>query len=172
MSAATTLRSESLKNGVSQNDAPRNMSSHNESAKGARSRYTSGFTLIELIVVMSIMSIVLSLVGPLTLRMLDRAQAQSELITFKNSIKKVSYIAFASATQHSFDLKQHELVVYKAGEELQQTQFDYLSFEPQTVTFNSRGYPSPEELTIHLLNKSEQVNLFKLVEGVDARITQ
>lgn len=121
---------------------------------------------------MLIMSIVLSLVGPLTLRMLDRAQAQSELISFKNSIRKVSYIAFASATEHSFELNKDQLIVYKAKRELQQTKFDYLSFAPQTITFNSRGYPYPETLTIDLPNKSEKVNLFKLVEGVDARIEE
>ncbi|WP_076410991.1 type II secretion system protein [Shewanella sp. UCD-KL12] len=131
-----------------------------------------GFTLIELIVVMLIMSIVLSLVGPLTLRMLDRAQAQSELISFKNSISKVSYIAFASATEHSFELNKDQLIVYKANRELQQTKFDYLSFAPQTITFNSRGYPYPETMVIELPNKSEEVNLFKLVEGVDARIEE
>ncbi|MGI2000027.1 type II secretion system protein [Shewanella frigidimarina] len=130
----------------------------------------NGFTLIELIVVMLIMSIVLSLVGPLTLRMLDRAESQSEFISFKNSIKKVSYIAFASATEHSFKLDKNSLLVYKANIQIQQTQFEYLNFDPQVITFNSRGYPDPETLTIHRQNKSEQINLFKLVEGVDARI--
>jgi prepilin-type N-terminal cleavage/methylation domain-containing protein len=158
-------------------DASQIDSLHHCSAKMSRlkafyTHYNSGFTLIELIVVMSIMSIVLSMVGPLTLRMLDRAQAQSELISFKNSVKKVSYIAFASGTEYSFELKQHQLIVYRADDELQQTEFDHLNFEPQIITFNSRGYPSPEELSIKLLNKNEQVNLFKLVEGVDARIAQ
>lgn len=85
---------------------------------------TNGFTLIELIVVMLIMSIVLSLVGPLTLRMLDRAESQSEFISFKNSIKKVSYMAFASATEYSFQLDKNSLLVYKANVQIQQTQFE------------------------------------------------
>jgi prepilin-type N-terminal cleavage/methylation domain-containing protein len=170
MTAATLLSPQCTPKKNLHSDTSQIDSLHHCSAKIGRLK--SGFTLIELIVVMSIMSIVLSMVGPLTLRMLDRAQAQSELISFKNSVKKVSYIAFASGTEYSFELKNHQLIVYRADDELQQTEFDHLNFEPQIITFNSRGYPSPEELSIKLLNKNEQVNLFKLVEGVDARIAQ
>lgn len=133
---------------------------------------SQGFTLIELIIVMSIMTIVLSLVGPLTLKMIDKAQAQSELISLKNSIKKVSYIAFASATQHSFKLERKDISVFKSGTKQKQTRFDYLDFPSQVITFNSRGYPSPETLEVRLLNQNERINLFKLIEGVDAKITQ
>lgn len=135
-------------------------------------QFTRGFTLIELIIVMSIMTIVLSLVGPLTLRMLDRAQAQSELISLKNSVKKVSYIAFASATQHSFELEQNQISIYKSGLFKKRAEFDYLTFPSQTITFNSRGYPSPETLDVKLLNRNEKINLFQLIEGVDAKITE
>lgn len=121
---------------------------------------------------MSIMTIVLSLVGPLTLRMLDRAQAQSELISLKNSVKKVSYIAFASATKHSFRLEQDQVSIYKSDTFQKRAQFDYLTFPSQTITFNSRGYPNPEILNVRLLNRSEKINLFQLIEGVDAKITE
>lgn len=79
-------------------------------------------------------------------------------------------MAFASATEYSFQLDKNSLLVYKANVQIQQTQFEYLNFDAQVITFNSRGYPSPETLTIHRQNKSEPINLFKLVEGVDARI--
>lgn len=119
---------------------------------------------------MSIMTIVLSLVGPLTLKMIDRAQAQSELIAFKNSINKVSYIAFASATEFRFELAGKQVSVYRAGDMYQQTQFEYLTFTAQQVTFNSRGYPTPESIKIALPQRTEDINLFRLIEGVDAKI--
>lgn len=132
----------------------------------------SGFTLVELLIVMSIMGLILSLVGPLALRVVDKAQAQSEFISFKNSLKKISYIAFASATEHSVVVDMQKISILKADETIQQSQFKYLQFSPQKITFNSRGYPFPESINVKIINKTEKINVFKLVEGVDEKHSQ
>lgn len=121
---------------------------------------------------MSIMAIVLSLVGPLTIRMIDRAQAQSELISFKNTLQRMSYLSFARATEHSLIFENQQVTLKKADKVINQSTFDYLSLGDQSLTFNSRGYPSPEILTIELPSRSVQVNIFRLVEGVDAQVSQ
>ena len=50
--------------------------------------------------------------------------------------------------------------------------FDYLSFTKQKVLFNANGYPEPEMLTVKKRNKTEKINIFKLVEGSDAQVKQ
>jgi prepilin-type N-terminal cleavage/methylation domain-containing protein len=132
----------------------------------------SGFTLVELLIVMSIMGLVLSLVGPLTLKMIDRAQAQSEFISFKNSLKKLSYISFASATEHSVVLDMQRMTILKASESNQESLFKYLQFSPQKITFNSRGYPFPESIDVTVINKVEKINVFRLIEGADEKNIQ
>jgi prepilin-type N-terminal cleavage/methylation domain-containing protein len=133
---------------------------------------TLGFTLVELLIVMSIMGLILSLVGPLALNMIDKAQAQSEFISFKNNLKKISYISFASATEHSVTLDVQTISILKADESIQQSQFKYLQFPSQKITFNSRGYPFPESINVSFNNKIETINVFKLVEGVDEKHNQ
>ena len=55
-----------------------------------------GFSLIELLVVISILAGLLVLVGGLTVNSVEKAQAQTELVGFSNMIKKISFRAFAS----------------------------------------------------------------------------
>jgi prepilin-type N-terminal cleavage/methylation domain-containing protein len=126
-----------------------------------------GFTLVELLIVMAIMSLILSIVGPLTVKIVDKAQAQSELITLKNAIHKLSYKAFASATPYTLTLSSKTLKLESQRSNLSTHRFEYLSFAEQVITFNSRGYPSPETVNVFLLDRNETINLFKLIEGVD-----
>jgi prepilin-type N-terminal cleavage/methylation domain-containing protein len=131
-------------------------------------RYLSGgFTLVELLIVMAIMSLILSIVGPLTVKMVDKAQAQSELITLKNAIHKLSYKAFASATPYTLTLNSKILRLESERSTPSIHRFEYLSFSDQVITFNSRGYPSPETLNVFLQGRNDTINLFKLIEGVD-----
>jgi len=134
------------------------------------SKLNNGFTLIELITVMSIMVIILSLVGPLTIKFIDKAQAQSEFITLKNSLKKVSYLSFASATPQMLTFENKQLIISKPNTENKKFTFKFLTFSPQKISFNSRGYTSPEVLTLSFLNDKQDINLFKLIEGEDAKI--
>jgi prepilin-type N-terminal cleavage/methylation domain-containing protein len=131
-----------------------------------------GFTLIELIIVMSIMTIILSIVGPLSLNMIDKSQAQSEYIQLQNELKKVSYLAFATASRHELTFEKKTVTLTKGRSNKQKFDFEYLTFIPQSISFNSHGYPHPEELTVSFLKRNERINLFKLVEGVDATIKQ
>jgi prepilin-type N-terminal cleavage/methylation domain-containing protein len=132
----------------------------------------AGFTLIELITVISIMAIVLSLVGPLTIKFIDKAQAQTEFITLKNNLKRISFLSFASATPHTLKFINNNVIVSKKSMPDKVLSFNYLNFNEQQLYFNSRGYTEPETLQVNFLNKNETINVFKLVEGVDAKIVQ
>jgi prepilin-type N-terminal cleavage/methylation domain-containing protein len=130
---------------------------------------SKGFTLVELLIVMAIMSLILSIVGPLTVKMVDKAQAQSELITLKNAIHKLSYKAFASATPYTLTLNSKILRLESERSNPSIHRFEYLSFSDQVITFNSRGYPSPETLSFFLQGRNDTINLFKLIEGVNEK---
>ena len=132
----------------------------------------NGFTLIELITVISIMAIVLALVGPLTVNFVEKAQAQTEYIQLKNSLKKLSFTSFASSTTYGITFEGSSVIVNKADKFVSKKTFDYLSYTKQKVLFNANGYPEPEMLTVKKRNKTEKINIFKLVEGSDAQVKQ
>jgi prepilin-type N-terminal cleavage/methylation domain-containing protein len=134
-----------------------------------RTLYANGFTLVEMLIAISIMGLILSLVGPLTLKVIDRAQAQSELISFKNNLKKVSYVAFVSSTEHTFVFEDNNAIIFKADKKYAKISFKHLLFTPQELTFNSRGYPSPEILEFNSANKTVSLNVFRLIEGANEK---
>lgn len=128
---------------------------------------SKGFTLVELLIVMAIMSLILSIVGPLTVKIVDKTQAQSEFISLKNAVNKVSYKAFASATPYVLTFDNRTLNLESKNSTPSIHRFEYISFPQQVITFNSRGYPSPESLNVSMQGRDETINLFKLIEGVN-----
>lgn len=129
-----------------------------------------GFTMIELLTVMSIMALLITLVGPASLKFVAKAQAQSEFIQLKNDLKKISYLSFASATTYQVNFEQFQGQIIKNEQQTKGLNYEHLNFAKQMIVFNSRGYPTPEYLVVDFVNKTEKINLFKLVEGVDAKV--
>lgn len=130
-----------------------------------------GFTMIELLTVITIMALLITLVGPTSLKFVSKAQAQSEFIQLKNDLKKISYLSFVSATVHELNFNQSHSTMIKNNKKTKTFNYQHLSFPPQNVEFNSRGYPNPEYLAVNFAHKTEKINLFKLVEGVDAKVS-
>ena len=104
-----------------------------------------GFTLIELIIVMSIVALLVAIVGPMTMNSLEKAQAKSELLVLKSWIKKVSYRAYISGQQLDLIFKDNKVVLkLKATEQvIKNHDFEYIHFQPQTLRFNNKGFVSP-----------------------------
>ena len=130
-----------------------------------------GFTLIELITVLSIMAIGLTLVGPLTINFIDKAQAQSEFISLKNNLKKISFNAFANATGHTLLFEGRQLIIMPLNGTEKKMTFEYLNFDKQQVLINARGYTTPEILKVNFLKRNESIHLFRLIEGTDAQVS-
>lgn len=130
----------------------------------------NGFTLIELLIVISLIMLAISLVGPSTVKMVDKANAQAEYIHLQNQIKKISNGAFSSSAEYRFEFSNYKISLYKNNVKIQDSSFEYLSFDSQTIEINSRGYPSPENLIVDLPNRREELNLFRLVEGTSGKV--
>lgn len=126
-----------------------------------------GFTLIEMLIVMSIMAVVMSLVGPLTIEFINKSQAQSEFISLKNQLKKISFLAFSSANEQKVILRNSSLIVSSTTSSPKTIIFTHLRFPEQQVNFNASGYPFPEKLQVRKLKSAEEINLFRLIEGTE-----
>ena len=59
---------------------------------------SGGFSLIELLVVISIMAAIMALVGPLTVRSVESAQAQTELVSIERWINGWGRKAFLTGS--------------------------------------------------------------------------
>lgn len=114
----------------------------------------SGATLLELLVVMTLMMTMLGLVGSGTVNGVARVQAQTEVITVYGLIKKTGVRSFASGRPHEiiFDADDATLT-YKDGI-LHVVSFKYLWFAPQKIIFNRNGYPNRVSVTANVRGKN------------------
>lgn len=110
---------------------------------------TRGFTLIEILLVMTLMSIVLALVAPLGIQQVEKARAQSEWLELDRELGRLSLDAF---------IRSDFVTLYAAGKQLAWEseagdsgliEFEQLFFSPeQQVTINPNGIADPIEITV------------------------
>lgn len=132
----------------------------------------SGFTLIELMVVMSIVALLMTMVGPLAINTVEKANAKQEMLTMKNWLRKISYRAFATGNSYQLKLtgKKAELFVKPSSNEqstppLISHTFETLFFQPQILTYSNKGFVSPASIEGTYRGKVLQLNLNEWVNG-------
>ena len=68
-----------------------------------------GFTLIELMVVMAIMSVAFSLIGPNLMKVYEKAKYQSESIELREILKRISNKAFLNGRAVSLEFFENQM---------------------------------------------------------------
>ena len=120
-----------------------------------------GFTLVELIIVMLLISFTLGLVGPLTIRSIDRAAAKTELLTLKKRVKHAGNMAFWLGRPVTLKFIGHQVSYY--GLENSSTEhsynFDYLFFQPQEVIFSAKGISDSAQLKVQFKGEDQVVDI-------------
>ena len=141
-----------------------------------KSKY-KGFTLIELMVVMSIVALLLTMVGPLAINAVDKANAKQEMLTMKNWLRKISYRAFTTGTAYQLKLAGKKAELFAIESEMEQSDerqqlsplithtFESLFFQPQVLTYNKNGFVSPTMLQGTYRNNTLKVDLSQWVNG-------
>ncbi len=131
-----------------------------------------GFTLIELMVVMSIVALLMTMVGPLAISAVDKANAKQEMLTMKNWLRKISYRAFATGNSYQLKLtgKKAELFVKPSGTEqiispIISHTFETLFFQPQILTYTNKGFVTPAAIEGTYRGNILQLNLNEWVNG-------
>ncbi len=124
-----------------------------------------GFSLIELLVVISILAGLLVLVGGLTVNSVEKAQAQTELVGFSNMIKKISFRAFASGNSIALSLDEHRAQVSRNDEIMAEKIFDHIIFSAQEIIFNRNGYPDVSSVSLGVRDKTREIALLPLITG-------
>lgn len=130
-------------------------------------RATKGFTLIELMVVMVIMSLLISVVGPLSVRSLDKAEAKQEMLGLKNLLVKVSERSFYHNKKHILHFNGKSLKLFSADsdEALLTKSFTSLFFFPVTIEYNQNGFVKQKMLTGTYRGNSIELDLEKWVNS-------
>jgi prepilin-type N-terminal cleavage/methylation domain-containing protein len=98
-----------------------------------------GFTLIELLIVLLILSLGASLVGPVTLRQVEKTRALAEREQLAIALQQARFTAFTQAAAVQIAANGTELIVQYPQQSLR-FEFEYLSFPRQELVVNSHGF--------------------------------
>jgi len=127
-----------------------------------------GFTLIELMVVMSIVALLMGMVGSLAINSVDKAKAKEELLTVQNWLKKLSSRAYFSGLEHNLVFSGKQVSLFSelnSTTPLKVVEFDFLFFQPQTLFFNGNGFVTPTTIETSYRNQIVRYNLTDWVNG-------
>lgn len=119
----------------------------------------AGATLLELLLVMAIMMTLIGLVGGSTIESVDRAAAQTEVISVYSLTKRAGVRAFASGKTVSLKFSGSSVDVFLGGSLLLQKKYEHLRFADQTVSFNRNGIVDKLVITVSVRGIDRSLNL-------------
>ena len=117
-----------------------------------------GFSLIELLIVLSIMMTLLGLVGGNVIESVERTRAQAEVVSFFELLKKCGVSAFASGQSLSVVLDGNRVTIEPSTGQVREVIYEYLDFEDYQMTFFRNGLPDTVNLTVNVSGKPRQLD--------------
>jgi prepilin-type N-terminal cleavage/methylation domain-containing protein len=112
-------------------------------------RRPRGMTLIELLIVFSIVGLLVALVGPATSGLMDKARGQEEWLTLERKINDLAFRAFAEGQPVSITGRGAEVFWTVGDAPRQSLPLSRLFVDPeQTVEINARGVATPDRLVL------------------------
>ena len=131
----------------------------NKLAKLSLIKQQKAFTLLELTIVISIVFILISLVGPMTINSFEKTEAKIEFKTLKNWLKSVSYQSYIQGTELQLTLDGKQAKLTNQNETVKEHTFNYLFFQPQKVVFNDKGFVYEAKIEMTFKGKPTFINL-------------
>lgn len=155
-----------------------------------RQQKHTGFTLTELLLVVTLLGVAMLLVGPLTVQQIEKFQQKNEVFTLERMLKKLRFQAFAEAKPMQIYLQGKAVYLLSADittealpdalttpQQVITTQppyyvFDKLFFPEQLLALNANGFYQNDTVQLQQGNQIQQLALnpeLVPVGGRDAR---
>jgi prepilin-type N-terminal cleavage/methylation domain-containing protein len=124
-------------------------------------KFNKGFTLIELIMVLSIVSLLLAVVAPISINAVDKTEAKTELLSTTKWIKNIGFQAFIEQQSYALELNGNTLRLYRQpnNELVKSKILESLKFTQQWVNFNANGFVTPQSISGHFRGQPLSISL-------------
>lgn len=120
---------------------------------------SSGFTLVELLVVVTISMVAIGLVGGLTVDAYAKYNAKAELLEVERIILQASVFSFIANGRVTVELNDNEIDVVFDGKKMTSKTFEYLRFGETEVPFNRMGIAQSATVDVSVQGSIKQIDL-------------
>lgn len=118
-----------------------------------------GATLLELLVVITIMTTLIGLVGGTMVESVDKAAAQTELISVYSLLKVAGTRAFSSGNPVTLKFDGSDVGILAGDDLLPRIVFEHLQFSEQMVRFNRNGMIDGLDLDVRVHGSKRTLDL-------------
>lgn len=147
----------------------------------SQQKKVSGFTLTELLLVVTLLGVAMLLVGPLTVQQIEKFQLKNEMFTLERLLKKLSFQAFITAqpsyiylqgkavyllspSQHPSDVQLAASAVQLLPNQQPYYVFERVFFTEQLLSLNANGFYQHDFVQVQSGRFVEQLTLNPAVE--------
>ena len=126
----------------------------------------NGFTLVELLIVFSIVGLLVALVAPMGVRQMDKARAQEEWLVLDRTIESLAFRAFAEGRAVTLEARGKELEWQVGAEPPRSLVLNYLFFDPsQRITIDANGLADHDTIEVRQANRPRTIELNRWIAG-------
>lgn len=119
-----------------------------------------GFTLVELLIVLTIIGLTASLVAPLGAKQFDKARAQEEWLTLRRTVDGLAFRAYALGRGTEIRAEGTSLSWRVADGSSGKLVFEKVFFEPkQVVLIDANGYADRDVMLIRMAGRPRELSL-------------
>lgn len=120
----------------------------------------SGVTLIELLIVFSIVGLLVALVAPVGYRQMEKARAQEEWLSLKREIDALAFRAFSNGNAVEIQISGSVLRWNTFGDNAQTRRYEHLFFDPeQRVVISPKGVASASSVQVWQSGRERELPL-------------
>ena len=126
----------------------------------------SGMTLIELLIVITIMGLLSSLVIPDVRNQIERAAAQEEFMRLQSDLNAASFVAFSQGGVVKIVASGSLLIISRSQSPQREHRYSHLFFDPkQEFAYLGSGYSTTEKLIVTQRGRIKELYLNKAFRG-------
>ena len=126
---------------------------------------TRGMTLIELLIVFSIVGLLVSLVAPASFGLIDKARAQEEWLVLDRAIGSLSFRAYSESREIELQADNQTLKWFYDGQQQGVMSLSYLRFDqPQRLVISPSGLSSRDQLLVVQADRVRAIKLNRWLE--------
>ena len=109
----------------------------------------------------SVVSLLLSVVAPISVKAVDKSAARTELLTTRNWIKSIAFQSFVESRSYQLELKDDMLYLYQTdtNQLIKTKKLESLRFDALQVNFNNNGLVSPTQLQGYFRDEPLMISL-------------